>query len=120
MKGKLLYQNRLEREEDIKDFLLEGEANISFADGSMVMKNRLDASSGQKANYVLWCPEVFDDNIVIEWEFQPMSVPSIPATFERATGFIWWPKAPTPSRKPRRRLNSTVSPSSRRMMRSAS
>ena len=28
MKGKLLYQNRLEREEDIKDFLLEGEANI--------------------------------------------------------------------------------------------
>lgn len=86
MKGKLLYQNRLEREEDIKGFLLEGEANISFADGSMVMKNRLDASSGQKANYVLWCPEVFDDNIVIEWEFQPMSDRGLCILFFAARG----------------------------------
>ncbi|MDE7254479.1 MAG: YesU family protein [Acetatifactor sp.] len=25
----------------------------------------------QKANYVLWCPEDFPENVRIEWKFQP-------------------------------------------------
>ena len=86
MKGKLLYHNPLQRAADISEFVLEGEANISFADGSMVMENRLDASSGQKANFVLWCPELFDDNIAIEWEFQPMSERGLCILFFAATG----------------------------------
>ncbi len=86
MKGKLLYHNPLQRENDIKDFLLEGEADISFTDDSMEMQNRLDASSGQKANFVLWCPELFDDNIVIEWEFRPMSERGLCILFFAARG----------------------------------
>jgi len=86
VKGKLLYHNRLQGAEDIGDFLLEGEANISFVDSSMEMQSRLDASSGQRANFVLWCPEIFGDNIVIEWEFRPMTETGLCILFFAARG----------------------------------
>lgn len=69
----LLYFNRLACPEDIKDFVLEGQARIDFKDGYMVMENALPAQDGQKANYVLWCPEEFPSNVRIEWEFQPLT-----------------------------------------------
>ena len=69
----LLYFNRLACPEDIKDFVLEGQARIDFKDGYMVMENALPAQDGQRANYVLWCPEEFPSNVRIEWEFQPLT-----------------------------------------------
>ncbi|MGN0753784.1 MAG: DUF1961 family protein [Aristaeellaceae bacterium] len=69
----LLYFNRLSCPEDIKDFVLEGQARIDFKDGYMVMENALPAQDGQKANYVLWCPEEFPSNVRIEWDFMPLT-----------------------------------------------
>lgn len=56
---KLIYENPLSREEDIRGFVLEGRAKISFPEGKLRMENALSAAEGQKANYVLWCPEEF-------------------------------------------------------------
>ena len=42
----LLYFNRLACPEDIKDFVLEGQARIDFKDGYMVMENALPAQDG--------------------------------------------------------------------------
>lgn len=73
MKGKLLYHNPLQDAADIKDFILEGKARITCADGSMEMANELPGEQGQKANFVLWCPELIQDSCVIEWEFMPVT-----------------------------------------------
>lgn len=44
----LLYENKLASAEDIKDFILEGQAKISFENGKMRMENALAAENGQK------------------------------------------------------------------------
>lgn len=70
--GKLIYENKLACVQDIKDFRLEGNASITFPNGKMRMENVIDEKMGQKANYVLWCPEEFPRDVYIEWEFQPL------------------------------------------------
>lgn len=82
----LIYSNPLSSEEDIKDFVLEGEASISFNNGCMRMQNKLAAENGQKANYVLWCPVDFPDNIRIEWDFKPIEEPGLCILFFAAKG----------------------------------
>jgi hypothetical protein len=82
----LIYSNTLSSEEDIKDFVLEGEASISFNNGCMRMQNKLAAENGQKANYVLWCPVDFPDNIRIEWDFKPIEEPGLCILFFAAKG----------------------------------
>ncbi len=86
MKTKLLYHNPLQQSEDLKGFVLEGEADLNFVENSLEMRNRLDASSGQKANFVLWCPQVFEDSIIIEWEFQPVTEHGLCILFFAASG----------------------------------
>ena len=56
---KLIYNNPLASKSDIDGFVLEGTANISFPEGKLRMENGLSAAQGQKANYVLWCPNGF-------------------------------------------------------------
>lgn len=70
---RLIYENPLARPEDIEGFVLEGTADIQFDGACMTMKNALDGELGQKANYVLWCPEEFPEDIRVEWEFQPVT-----------------------------------------------
>lgn len=82
----LIYENNLSNEEDIKDFILEGTAKITFSNQRMRMENALDAAQGQKANYVLWCPEEFPSNIFIEWEFKPIKDPGLCILFFAAKG----------------------------------
>ncbi|MBQ9612405.1 MAG: DUF1961 family protein [Lachnospiraceae bacterium] len=86
MNTQLIYENPLAREEDIKDWILEGSAQISFPGDCMYMENAVDPSAGQKANYVLWCPEVFSENIRIEWEFRPVREPGLAMMFFAAQG----------------------------------
>ncbi len=85
-KEKLLYQNSLEKAEDIRNFILEGQADTSFENGSMCLKNSLDNNLGQKANYVLWCPETFPENIRITWEFRPLTEVGLCILFFAAKG----------------------------------
>ena len=48
----LIYENPLAAEADIKDFIMEGEAVITFPLGRMRLENKLSEKEGQKANYV--------------------------------------------------------------------
>lgn len=82
----LIYENNLSCQEDIQDFILEGNANITFPNGRMRMENMLDAKQGQKANYVLWCPKDFPADVYITWEFMPIREPGLCILFFAAKG----------------------------------
>ena len=69
---KLIYSNPLSCKDDIKDFVLEGEADISFPGNVMRL---------EKGNFVLWCPTVFPADIMIEWEFRPVEEPGFAQMF---------------------------------------
>ena len=82
----LIYENLFAKKEDIEDFVLEGKADITFENGCMRMKNALEASLGQMANFVLWCPKEFPKDIRVEWEFRPLSDVGLCILFFAATG----------------------------------
>lgn len=84
--GRLIYENPLASEEDIRGFVLEGSANLSFPEGRLRMENALSAAEGQKANYVLWCPEDFPSDVRIEWRFRPIQEPGLAILFFAARG----------------------------------
>lgn len=83
---KMLYENPLRSEDDIRNFIMEGSARISFPNGRMRMENVLCEKEGQKANYVLWCPVEFPADIRIEWEFLPIREPGLCMLFFAARG----------------------------------
>lgn len=83
---KLIYENPLACEADIKDFILEGQAKISFPGGRMQLENLMDAENGQKANYVLWCPVDFPADVLITWDFLPIKEPGLCILFFSALG----------------------------------
>ena len=62
--SKVIYENTLETENSIKDFVLEGEAAISFDRRIMTI-----SSSGES---VLWCTKTMPADIRIDWEFRPL------------------------------------------------
>lgn len=82
----LLYENPMSCEEDIAGFLLEGNAKLSFPDGALRMENAMDASLGQKANFVLWCPKQFPEDVYITWDFKPIKEPGLAILFFAAKG----------------------------------
>ncbi len=86
IKEKLIYENPLEKAEDIKRFILEGKADIGFENNCMRLKNAMDNGLGQKANYVLWCPETFPENLKITWEFKPVTDVGLCILFFAAEG----------------------------------
>lgn len=81
-----IYKNPLQRLEDIRDFVLEGKAVFSFPNARLRMENQLDAASGQKANYVLWCPEEFPADLFVRWQFYPIQEPGLCMIFLAAKG----------------------------------
>lgn len=82
----LIYTNPLSSHEDIKDFILEGQAELSFEQGFMRMHNSLSHTLGQKANFVLWCPHTFPSDLIIQWEFRPLSNIGLCMLFFAASG----------------------------------
>lgn len=74
---KLLYDNPLSCPQDVKGFILEGEAEVRFDHGRMCLQNKRDPKEGQKANFVYWCPEYFPDHIKISWDFYPVREPGL-------------------------------------------
>ena len=79
--SKIIYENPLDSQECIKDFILEGKADISFPEGAMRLKNALSPEEGQKANFVLWCPVSFPSDVRIDWEFRPLEEPGLAMMF---------------------------------------
>lgn len=85
-KSELIYENPLASETDIQDFVLEGSAVASFPQGRLRLENALSAAEGQKANYVLWCPKDFPEDVYIEWDFWPVKEPGLAILFFAAKG----------------------------------
>lgn len=84
--SKVIYENPLNSQECIGDFILEGKAEISFPEGAMRLKNALSPEEGQKANFVLWCPVSFPSDVRIDWEFRPLEEPGLAMMFFAAKG----------------------------------
>lgn len=83
---KVIYDNPLSKQDDIKDFVLEGEAKFSFPSNRLRMENVIDPSQKQKANFVFWCPANFPDKIEITWDFYPIKEPGLCIMFFAAKG----------------------------------
>lgn len=84
--GETLYENPLATEADVAKFRMEGKANLTFPNGRLRMENALDADLGQRSNFVVWCPEVFPENILISWDFWPVHEPGLCILFFAARG----------------------------------
>lgn len=83
---KTIYENTLSSQSDVKGFVLEGVADISFPNDRLRIENTLDPSLKQKANLVYWCPEDFPDNVAISWDFYPIKEPGLCILFFSAKG----------------------------------
>jgi len=68
-----VYENPLASPADVAGFRLEGTANVDFPNGRMRLASVLDPELGQDANYVYWCDKEFPPDILIEWDFYPLS-----------------------------------------------
>jgi len=82
----VIYENNLECPDDIKDFIMEGEAIITFPNNRLRMENKLSPEEGQASNYVFWCPIDFPDSVVYTWDFYPISEPGLAMFFFSAKG----------------------------------
>lgn len=77
MTGSVVYRNRLASPADLDDWVAEGPAAATQGvDGTL-----LSSSGGVDDHWTLWCPEVFDDNLRITWEFSPRSEPGLAMLF---------------------------------------
>ena len=86
-KGRLLYSTKMDNEADMKDWVLEGPAIIDFADKSMIMRSQIpDPPDGSTGHFNYWCPNVFPENIIVEWEFKPYSDKGVCHIFFAAKG----------------------------------
>ena len=85
-KGELIYENPLSCAADTDGWIMEGQAKVTFDGGKMQMASVLDPSAGQAANFVYWCDKKLPDNIIIEWEFSPLSEEGLAILFFGANG----------------------------------
>ncbi len=56
MEKQIIYKNPLSCPEDVKDFIMEGKADVYFVNQKMRMKNRLSENEGQKSNFCILVP----------------------------------------------------------------
>ncbi len=68
-KGKLIYSNNLSSEKKVKDWKLEGKANVEFKGGWMHLY-----SPNEENHHVYWCPHDFPANFIAEWDAQNFKV----------------------------------------------
>ncbi len=84
--GDVLYENALSSQSDLAGWRLEGKAAITFPQGRMRLESIVPATEGQKANYVLWCPNDFPDWVSFQWEFYPVREPGLAMFWFAAVG----------------------------------
>ena len=85
-KDRQLYHNALASPADIADFVLEGQAKISFDAGRLRMENCLSPDAAQTPHFVLWCPQHFPDNVQFSFDFYPLADLGLSMFFFAATG----------------------------------
>jgi len=82
----ILYENPLATADDLAGFRLEGAGAVSFPLGRLRLESTRPEADGQDANIVLWCPENFPPDIVVEWDFWPIREPGLCILFFHAAG----------------------------------
>ena len=81
-KGELLYSNTLAGKEDTAGWRMEGSGKVEFAKGWMKM-----FSPHEKGHHVFWCPQLFPENFIAEWEVQNLQTKAgLCIVFFSATG----------------------------------
>ncbi|MDI7776416.1 DUF1961 family protein [Asticcacaulis sp. EMRT-3] len=83
-----IYANPLRTADDVKGFVMEGEALVDFDTGRMRLKNARSAADGQASNFVYWCPETFPDNVEFRWNFWPLEEPGLAILLFAAQGLL--------------------------------
>ncbi len=84
--GRLIWENPLAGEADLQGFVTEGRVKIAFPEGKLRLENAESAQLGQKANYVLWCGEMFPADFLMEISFRPIREPGLAMLFFAAAG----------------------------------
>lgn len=86
-KGRLLYSSKMDDKSALKNWVLEGPAEINFENNSMIMRSKIpnppDLSTGH-FNY--WCPVEFPENFILEWEYKPLGERGVCHLFFAAKG----------------------------------
>lgn len=81
-----IYANPLAKPEHVTGFRMEGEAAVTFPLGRMRLESVLDEAEGQRANFVLWCPQDFPAEAAMSWDFWPVREPGLAIMFFSASG----------------------------------
>ena len=68
-KGKLIYSNKFEEINDVKDWIMEGPGKIEFVEKSMQMY-----SPNEEGHHVFWCPVDFPKSFIAEWDAQNLEI----------------------------------------------
>lgn len=85
-KGRMIYENRLERAADVKGWRMEGDGVVRWSGGRMHMENGRDPKEGQQSNFVFWCDFEFPADFWLEWDFTPEREPGLAILFFAAKG----------------------------------
>jgi hypothetical protein len=85
-RGELLYENPLNNDAAVADWIREGQPVVSFPMGRLRLENGMAASEGQASNYLFWCPEQFPADIIVRWRFRPLREPGLAMFWFSATG----------------------------------
>ncbi|THV32863.1 DUF1961 family protein [Glycomyces buryatensis] len=86
------YRNPLAAPTDLEGWVAEGPAGVEHSGGGMVLSSTADeaalvaAGRGDHAHFTFWCPEVFDADVEISWDFRPLSGEGLAMLFFAATG----------------------------------
>ncbi len=67
-KQNLIYENKFSSVSDLKDWVLEGDAEVLIKDDWLEMY-----STDQKAHHVFWCPKELPANFIAEWDLQNLN-----------------------------------------------
>lgn len=86
-KGELIYTSNLSNPKETEDWIMEGPGKISFVNNEMTMESNIpNPPDGFTGHFNLWCPKEFPDDIIVEWEFAPISDHGVCHLFFSARG----------------------------------
>lgn len=80
------FHNPLATSADLAGWVLEGPGALSYPQGRLRLESTADPADGQRANLVLWCPEVFGADVEVTWDFWPIAEPGLCILFFQASG----------------------------------
>lgn len=86
LRGTLLYENNLADAASVADWIMEGDALVSFKDGWMTMASQRPDGVPEHGHWVFWYPNKLPDSFVAEWEFQPLEKHGLCIVFFAALG----------------------------------